>query len=148
MNGYKRPESVLVVVHTATGKVLVMRRRDKPEFWQSVTGSMRWDEDAPVITARRELKEETGLTISGGLRDWDKTYRFKIMSQWAHRYAPGTCENVEHLFSLELPGEATVTLNPNEHVEFAWLSFDEALTRVTSWTNREAIELVQKAGGF
>jgi dATP pyrophosphohydrolase len=148
MNAYKRPESVLVIVYTCTGKVLVMRRKDKPAFWQSVTGSMKWDEGAPEVTARRELKEETGLAVTDGLRDWDKTYRFKIMPQWMHRYAPGTHDNTEHLFSLELPNETAVTLNPNEHVEFAWLSFDDARQRVTSWTNREAIELVQKAQGF
>lgn len=148
MNRYKRPESVLVVVYTRTGKVLLMRRKDKPGFWQSVTGSMKWDEQTAEITARRELKEETGLTATNGLRNWRKTYRFKIMPQWSHRYAPGTRENVEHFLSLELPSETAVTLNPSEHIEFAWLSFDDALQRVTSWTNREAIELIQKARGF
>ncbi len=148
MNAYKRPESVLVVVYTLTGKVLVMRRKDKPGFWQSVTGSMKWDESAPEVAARRELREETGLAVTDGLRDWGKSYRFKIMPQWMHRYAPGTHHNTEHLFSLELPNEIAVTLSPKEHVEFAWLSFDAARQRVTSWTNREAIELVQKAQGF
>lgn len=145
MKGFKRPESVLVVVYTATGKVLLMRRKDKPGFWQSVTGSMRWDEHSPEITAQRELKEETGLSGANGLHDWGKTYRFNIPPHWAQRYAPGTRENVEHFFSLELPDEAAITLNPDEHVEFAWFPFDEALVRVTSWTNREAIQLVQEA---
>jgi hypothetical protein len=49
------------------------------------------------------------------------------------------------MFSLELGDETSVTLNPQEHVEFVWLSFNEAVKRVSSWTNREAIELVQQA---
>ena len=49
------------------------------------------------------------------------------------------------MFSLELDDETAITLNPQEHVEFAWLPYDEALKRVSSWTNREAIELVQQA---
>lgn len=135
------------MVYTRTGKVLLLRRADKPPpaFWQSVTGSMRWDEDQPEITARRELREETDLAVTDGLRSWDKTYRFKIMPQWAHRYAPGTEENLEHVFSLEIPAETTITLNPAEHAEFIWLPFSEALQQVTSWTNREAIELIQAA---
>ena len=30
---FKRPESVLVVVYTRSGKVLLLRRADHPEFW-------------------------------------------------------------------------------------------------------------------
>ena len=58
---WKRPESVLVVVYTAADEVLVLLRRQPPDFWQSVTGSLRWDETHPLDAARRELREETGL---------------------------------------------------------------------------------------
>ncbi|MFQ5756707.1 MAG: dihydroneopterin triphosphate diphosphatase [Acidiferrobacterales bacterium] len=145
MNGFKRPESVLVIVYTRTGKVLLMRRKDRPGFWQSVTGSMKWHEREPAVTACRELKEETGLNTDDGLRDWGKTYRFEIMPQWQHCYPPGTRENLEHLFSLELAEEAIVTLNPAEHVEYEWLSVSEAEKRATSWTNRDAIHLLRHA---
>ena len=144
MKEYKRPESVLVVVYTRTDKVLLLRRNDRPDFWQSVTGSMRWDENDPAVTARRELAEETGLTDTATLHDWERTYRFEIMAPWTRRFAPGTRENIEHMFSLELPTEVAVALNPTEHAEYAWLSFDQALQRVSSWTNREAIELVER----
>ncbi len=36
---YKRPVSVLVVVHDPQGQVLLIERADQPGFWQSVTGS-------------------------------------------------------------------------------------------------------------
>lgn len=144
MKEYKRPESVLVVVYTRTGKVLLLRRSDRPDFWQSVTGSMHWEEDDPAVTARRELAEETALTDTGTLRDWERTYRFEIVAPWTRRFAPGTRENVEHMFSLELPAEIPIALNPAEHAEYAWLSFDQAVQRVSSWTNREAIELVER----
>jgi dATP pyrophosphohydrolase len=145
MKEYKRPESVLVVVYTRTNKVLLLRRNDRPDFWQSVTGSMRWNEDDPAVTARRELAEETGLTDTVTLHDWEKTYRFEIVAPWTRRFAPGTRENIEHMFSLELPAEVPVALNPAEHAEYAGLAFDQAVQRVSSWTNREAIELVERA---
>ena len=145
MKEYKRPESVLVVVYTRTDKVLLLRRRDRPDFWQSVTGSMHWDEDDPAVTARRELAEETGLTDTAALRDWQRTYRFEIMAPWTRRFAPGTRENVEHMFSLELADEVAVVLNPAEHAEYVWLYFDQAVQRVSSWTNREAIERVLRS---
>ena len=52
---FKRPESVLVVVYTRTGKVLLLKRADDPDFWQSVTGSLLWEETEPRQAAAREL---------------------------------------------------------------------------------------------
>lgn len=38
---YKQPVSVLVVIYAKdTGRVLMLQRRDDPDFWQSVTGSL------------------------------------------------------------------------------------------------------------
>ncbi len=145
-NPAKRPESVLVVVYTSTGKVLLLKRADHPDFWQSVTGSLLWEEIAPVEAALRELKEETGLTVDvRQLRDRQRTYHFPILQQWRARYAPDVMENTEHVFTLELPAETALTIHPAEHVEYGWFAFDEAAAKATSWTNREVIEELAKA---
>ncbi len=57
---FRVPESVLVVVYARPDQVLLLERRDRPGFWQSVTGSLEPGE-APRDAARRELAEETGL---------------------------------------------------------------------------------------
>ncbi len=160
--GAKRPESVLVVVYTQTGKVLLLRRADDPCFWQSITGSMRWDESTALQAARRELHEDTGLVPLRPLRDLGVTFHYPILPLWRHRYAPGTVENVEHVFgrsrrpasrgtrtslyiALELPVESDITVNAAEHAEYVWIPFSEAATRVASWTNREAILTLAKS---
>lgn len=141
---FKRPESVLVVVYTTTGKVLLLKRADHPAFWQSMTGSMQWDERDPRDTAIRELKEETGLQVAPeGLRDLGLVQRYPILPRWRHRYAPEILENTERAYAVELPDEATITISPTEHTEYGWFSFDEAQQRVTSWTNRAAIQQVR-----
>ena len=61
----KIPESVLVVIHTTDGQVLLLERADRPGFWQSVTGSLDAPDEAPCAAARREVQEETGLTAGG-----------------------------------------------------------------------------------
>ncbi len=151
---FKRPESVLVVVYTLTGKVLLLQRADDPGFWQSVTGSLEWEEAGPWQAAVRELGEETGIAAER-LQDAGRVYRYEILPQWRHRYAPGIKENTEHVFFLALPSERDITINLAEHAQYAWYPFEEAAAKVASWTNREAILKVKnsycpspaKAGG-
>jgi len=142
---YKRPESVLVVVYTSTGKVLLMRRADHPDFWQSITGSMEWGDELPGETAARELREETGIAVRPAqLKDWRVQQRYEILPEFRYRYAPEVSVNTEHFFSLELPDEQDITLSPGEHLEYVWLPFADALEKVFSWTNREALHHILK----
>ena len=143
---FKRPESVLVVVYTRTGKVLLLKRADDPDFWQSVTGSLLWEETEPRQAAARELQEETGLTATEGLRDLQLTHRYPILPKWRPRYAPEVRENTEHAFALELSAEILIAVNPAEHAGYGWFTFDEAMGKVASWTNREVILKLKPKG--
>ncbi len=142
---YKRPESVLVVVYTSNGQALMLRRADFPEFWQSITGSMEWNDATPLATAVRELREETGIDVTPReLRDWHKSNRYVLFPHWRHKYAPGTAENTEHTFSLELPEPRQICVNPGEHSEYLWMPLGEAAERAFSWTNRDALVALQR----
>jgi dihydroneopterin triphosphate diphosphatase len=137
---HKRPESVLVVVHTKAGDVLLLKRADHPNFWQSVTGAMRWDEDDPHAAAVREVREETGIVIApSALQDLGLMQRYEIFPARRHRYAPGVTENVERAFALALPAPIALAVHP-EHTEYAWFDVRSALARASSWTDRLAIE--------
>ena len=137
---YKRPESVLVLVYTAAREVLLLRRVRPAAFWQSVTGSLRWDETDPLVTAYRELAEETGIqAATGAIIDCQSTKQFPIKPAWRHRYAPDVRFNTEHVFRLELPERIAVQLNPAEHTDYLWLPREQAIEKVTSYTNRDAI---------
>ena len=138
MREYKRPESVLVVVYTVCSHVLLLKRGYPSDFWQSVTGSMTWDETDPKVTAGRELLEETGLNAMD-LQDCQCCFEFPITPPWHHRYAPGVGSNLEHLFSVCLPQPVIVRLNPQEHDAWLWLPRTAAAEQVASWTNRQAI---------
>ncbi|MGB1111150.1 MAG: dihydroneopterin triphosphate diphosphatase [Gammaproteobacteria bacterium] len=134
---FKRPESVLVVVHTRSGLFLLLERVKPEGFWQSVTGSLEWGESA-AAAARRELLEETGID-SDHLIDHGRECRFPILPAWAPRYHPLTRVNRESLFSLCLDEPVEPRLSVKEHSRFEWLSADVAAEQVYSWTNREAI---------
>lgn len=142
---YKKPVSVLVIIHTAALEVLLLERARHPGFWQSVTGSQ--EDDEPLIeAAQREVREETGIAAAAGdLIDWQTSNRYEIFAEWRHRYAPGVTHNVEHVYSLCLPERASVTIAPDEHLGYRWLPWREAAEACFSWTNRDAIlELPQR----
>ena len=134
----KRPESVLVVVHTRGGEVLLLRRREPADWWQSVTGSLEHGETA-LHAAQRELREETGLASDADLEDAGIVNRFEIIEPWRAKYAPGVTHNTEHVFRLALAAVTAIVLEPREHSEFVWLPKAEALERATSPTDRAAI---------
>ena len=138
---YKRPESVLVVVYTQDNEILALRRKHPNYFWQSVAGSLEWDE-TPEQAARRELYEETGLSDTDQLLNWHRCNEFLIYPIWRHRYAPGVISNKEHLFSLKIEAPCRIVLDPREHSEYRWLSLSEATTRISSHTNRDAVSAV------
>ncbi len=135
---YKRPESILVVIYTPMGDCLLLRRRKPNDFWQSVTGSLAWGEDAEHAAAR-ELHEETGFDPAN-LQATDLMFTFPIVPPWRERYAPDVATNTETVFSLQLESPEAPRLNPREHLEYRWLPKAEAVELASSWTNREAIE--------
>ena len=134
---YKRPESVLVVVYTLTGEVLILQRREPATFWQSVTGSLHWEE-TPAQAARRELAEDTGL-VDVPLEDCRQQNRYPILPPWRPRYDPAVTENVEHVFRAVVPEPCVIHIESREHTAFRWVPRDEALHIVSSATNRAAI---------
>ncbi|MQL47412.1 dihydroneopterin triphosphate diphosphatase [Photorhabdus khanii] len=138
---YKRPESVLVVIYAfSSRRVLMLQRRDDPDFWQSVTGSLDGDE-TPRETALREVQEEVGIDIIGEnleLIDCRRSLYYEIFTHLRHRYAPGVTRNKEYWFCLALPQERELLLT--EHQAYQWLDADKAAKLTKSWSNRQAIE--------
>lgn len=136
---HKIPVSVLVVIHTADGQVLLLERADHPGWWQSVTGSQEAGETL-LDTVIREVREETGLDARAhALRDWGYHNVYEIYDCYRHRYAPGTTHNTEHVFGLRLPQALSVTLAPGEHLAWRWEPVEAAARLCFSPSNAAAI---------
>ncbi len=145
---WKIPESVLVVIHTPQLDVLLLRRADADDFWQSVTGSKDSLDEPVALTAVREVQEETGIECGPGsalesrLRDWQLQNVYEIYPRWRARYAPGVTHNTEHLFGLCVPTCLTPRLAPREHTAWQWLPYREAADACFSPSNAEAVLLL------
>ncbi|MEO8299801.1 MAG: dihydroneopterin triphosphate diphosphatase [Burkholderiales bacterium] len=142
---YKIPESVLVVIHTPALDVLLIERADQPGFWQSVTGSKDRPDETLAETCRREVDEETGISVgsaavpAANLHDWQLSNVYEIYPVWRHRYPPGVTHNTEHVFGLQVPPGTPVRLAPREHLRWVWLPWRAAADRCFSPSNAEAI---------
>ena len=138
---YKKPESVLVVLYDQHHKELLLQRNDDPEFWQSVTGAME-DGEQPIETAYREVAEETGIDakqLSIEMFNHNRQNQYEIRSRWLHGYPPGTRFNNEHVFSLQV--DSTLPLVLTEHLQYEWVDKAQALARLWSPSNKEAVSM-------
>jgi lipoyl(octanoyl) transferase len=124
-------------------EILMMLRVPTHGFWwQSVTGMMEPGEE-PEQTAHRELLEETGLT--GTLRPLGLSHSFWVDPSIVHFPDAEPRFNTEICFSMEVPGDAEVRLEPTEHSEFLWCGPDEAFERMKWEGSKAALVLLRKA---
>ncbi len=137
---FKKPISSLVLIYTENFKVLLMERSDKRGFWQSVTGSLE-ENETPRDAAIREVFEETGIdSTQYHLEDWQLSHIYEIYAHWRYRYAPDITHNTEHIFALKVPASIPIQLSADEHVQYLWIDWRDAMDKVFSWTNVEAIK--------
>jgi dihydroneopterin triphosphate diphosphatase len=143
---YKIPQSVLVVIYTPMLEVLLIERAgvagQRSNMWQSVTGSLDFEDESFAACAAREVREETGLdTCADGhtLADWKIENTYDIWPHYLHRYTPGITRNTERVFGLRIPAPVQVRLAPREHVDQIWLPWDQAALQVSSASNETAI---------
>jgi dATP pyrophosphohydrolase len=101
------------------------------------------DNETPQDAALREVFEETGIDANQyELEDWQLSHVYEIYAYWRYRYAPDTTHNTEHIFGLKLPSEMPIQLS--EHVQYLWVDWQDAMDKVFSWTNVEAIKKLAK----
>lgn len=109
---------------------LLIRRAGKylPGTWQMISGSILEGETS-VKAAYREIVEETGLKPSK-LYSADAVESFYFPPQDKIAFVP--------VFVAYVKTKGPVTLSPNEHDAFEWLSFEEARKRLI-WSEQKRV---------
>jgi dATP pyrophosphohydrolase len=148
---YRRPDKVLVYLFRRVGsagagasvRYLLLQRRPKSTqaggIWQTVVGSVRWGEER-VQAARREVFEETGLTLLRGITAIGYAFSFplRLSQNQESWYAPGQAQIDNTVFAAETPGDRPVRLSA-EHQSYGWFSLEEALAKLHWEEEKEAL---------
>jgi len=128
----KRKVQVVVFTRRPRLQVLVLRRPpERGHIWQPVTGNVDASDSSLDEAARRELAEETGIDTFVDLTNTGHDFTFR----------KGPVQFVERVIGVETDGPVAVTLS-SEHVEFAWLTPDDALRRIEWDTNKQGVTRV------
>jgi lipoyl(octanoyl) transferase len=133
---------VSVVPVAADGRVLLLKRApSRGGFWQPVTGRIDPGE-APIETARRELREETGADVPVAPLGYRHGFGYDPVSLGR---PPGPVRGcIEEAFVARLPPGFTPRLS-EEHVEASFQPADEA-ARIPRFAGlRRAIRLATAA---
>lgn len=133
----KIPISVLVLIYTKNKDILILKKNNDKDMWQSVTGSIN-DGESVDDAAKREVYEETGLNADN-IINCNKQYIFEIYEMWRYKYDDNVTHNTEHVFLLELDERKDIVIDKEEHISYEWTSRVKAAEKVFSHTNRQAI---------
>ena len=124
-------QAIEAIIFRRNGNVveylLLKRLPERSGFWQPVTGGIEEGETREEAL-RREVFEETGVksmvAVIKGL------YYFEFSDPDPHR---------EYVYGVEVSPSEEIALDRNEHSEYKWCSFQEAL-RLLHWKeNKEAL---------
>ena len=126
--------SFLLTIENDGYRVLLLKRKKTvKDIWAGVSGKIEAGEKA-WQAALREIKEETGLTP-------EKLYSADICEQFYEIDKDSIW--IAPVFVAYISDNAAVTIN-EEHSEFGWFTFEEAMLKVPFTGQRRILRHIQE----
>ena len=122
--------------------LMLKRVKNRGGFWQGVTGAPENDENLSKA-AKRELFEETGYTPLN-LIETDISYIIPMEDRWKDIYPEGTKEIPEYLFIAKIDVSSPPKIDPIEHNDWKWCSYEEAMNLLSLEINKRALDFVHR----
>jgi NADH pyrophosphatase NudC (nudix superfamily) len=112
-------------------KFLIIKRvPEDGDFWQPLTESLEEGETVEECL-RRGVKEELGM-------DEIKNVTDRIWSfPWENKRGE---PNIDLVYGVEISEDSKIKINPEEHSEYKWCTFEEVLELLGKENNKKALE--------
>ncbi|MFW9848635.1 MAG: NUDIX pyrophosphatase [Candidatus Thorarchaeota archaeon] len=125
--------------------LLLKRVGHRGGFWQGVTGAPEKNEKI-LEAAKRELLEETGF-IPEIIFKVDYSYMIDVSDTKGSVYAPDVEMIPEYVFLARVPEDSIPVIDPSEHTEWKWCTYDDAYGLLKWEENKKALDVVQSTLG-
>jgi len=122
--------------------LMLKRIKSRGGFWQGVTGAPE-NGETNIEGAKRELFEETSFR-SITLIQTEVSYIIPMEDRWLDIYPEGTKEIPEYLFIAKIHQADPPKIDPIEHDEWIWCSYEEAMNLLTWEDNKNALKFVRR----
>jgi dihydroneopterin triphosphate diphosphatase len=120
--------------------LLLKRTAKRGGFWQPVTGGVE-DGETILEALKREISEETN--ISKFIQILEKVHTFELESGSILRVKSKN-KIKEYVYGIEVSADQKVNICSEEHTEFKWCSYAEALELLRWDTNKTALKKLNK----
>lgn len=106
--------------------LILLRAKEDGAYWQPLTGTVR-DDESLKDCLKREVKEETAVTDIVSIID--NIWHFHW--EWDHEMY------LEFVYGIEMKPDQEIKLS-EEHRDYAWLSFEDAIGKLSKENNKKA----------
>jgi len=122
--------------------LMLKRVKNRGGFWQGVTGAPEKNETLSE-GAIRELHEETGYNPLNLIKT-DISYVILMEDRWKDIYPKDTSEIPEYLFIAKIDESGPPKIDPIEHNDWKWCSYEEAMNLLSLEDNKRALRAIKK----
>ena len=136
----RAPFQILAIPYRKTAPIepqfCVLHRSDVDQ-WQFIAGGGE-DNETPTEAAVREISEETGIKTNSIIKLTSMSYiPANVISERHRKYwAKNTYVIPEYHFAFECVSDIMLS---DEHIGYEWLSYDDAMARLTWDSNKTAL---------
>ncbi len=139
-------QTLTILYKKSNNKILyaIFYRNSHP-IWQFISGGGENNEN-PIKTVIREIKEETSLTIERKrIKQLDSRTTIPVLNITGnYTWGPKVYVIPEYAFSVEILSDDNIRLS-REHKEYKWVEYDEAMNKLKYDSNKTALwELNEK----